>query len=202
MTHKEKFIPPAARQAAATLLNRRQFLARLAGLSALALVPLPLSALPAETDAFLKRNPQLFNQQQWRLVNVVLETLFPSEEDSPGAADIHAAPYLQWVLSDKKVDPQLTSFIRNGFGWLEEEAQERHKTSFLKMNSPQREAFLHEIETANWGESWLSVLLLYTFEALLSDPIYGGNPDGIGWQWLEHHPGYPRPNKNTMYGKL
>ena len=44
-------------------------------------------------------------------------------------------------------------------------------------------------DETRWGRAWLSLLLYYIFEALLSDPVYGGNPDGIGWQWLEHQPG-------------
>jgi gluconate 2-dehydrogenase gamma chain len=48
----------------------------------------------------------------------------------------------------------------------------------------------------------LSLLLYYIFEALLSDPVYGGNPGGIGWQWLEHQPGFPRPPADKIYGNL
>ena len=39
-------------------------------------------------------------------------------------------------------------------------------------------------------------------EALLTDPAYGGNPDGIGWRWLGHTPGYPRPSAATIYPRL
>jgi gluconate 2-dehydrogenase gamma chain len=37
------------------------------------------------------------------------------------------------------------------------------------------------------------MLLDYIMEALLTDPVYGGNPNSIGWQWLKHQPGFPRP---------
>ena len=50
------------------------------------------------------------------------------------------------------------------------------------------------------GENWLSTLLLYIFEALLTDPVYGGNPNGIGWKWLGHNPGLPRPTADKRYG--
>jgi gluconate 2-dehydrogenase gamma chain len=32
--------------------------------------------------------------------------------------------------------------------------------------------------------------------------VYGGNPDGIGWRWLGHVPGYPRPPADKVAGKL
>ena len=27
----------------------------------------------------------------------------------------------------------------------------------------------------------------------------GGNPNNIGWNWLGHHPGQPRPSKEINY---
>jgi gluconate 2-dehydrogenase gamma chain len=39
-------------------------------------------------------------------------------------------------------------------------------------------------------------------EALLTDPAYGGNPGGIGWRWLQHVPGYPRPPMDKIYPEL
>jgi len=45
-------------------------------------------------------------------------------------------------------------------------------------------------------------LLTYLLEALLADPVYAGNPNGIGWKWLQHQPGFPRPTKNKKYFKL
>jgi len=42
-------------------------------------------------------------------------------------------------------------------------------------------------------------VLGYIFEALLVDPVYGGNPNGIGWKWLEHQPGLPRPTADKRY---
>ena len=49
---------------------------------------------------------------------------------------------------------------------------------------------------------WLSTLITYTLEALLSDPLYGGNTNGIGWKWLGHDPGNPRPSADKIYGRL
>ena len=61
---------------------------------------------------------------------------------------------------------------------------------------------MRQIEQSRAGRNWLSLLLTYVLEALLADPVYGGNPDGIGWQWLEHQPGYPRPPADKSWYKL
>jgi len=46
------------------------------------------------------------------------------------------------------------------------------------------------------------MLLTYILEALLTDPVYGGNPNGIGWTWLQHQPGFPTPTEDKKYYKL
>ena len=51
----------------------------------------------------------------------------------------------------------------------------------------------------SWGRSWISVMLLHIFEALLSDPIYSGNSDEKGWKWLNYSPGNPRPFEGKAY---
>ena len=42
----------------------------------------------------------------------------------------------------------------------------------------------------------------YLFEAMLSPPSYGGNPNGIGWHWLEHQAGFPLPQAGKRYYEL
>ena len=37
---------------------------------------------------------------------------------------------------------------------------------------------------------------------MLAPPIYGGNPNGIGWQWLKHKPGFPLPEQGKRYYEL
>ena len=37
---------------------------------------------------------------------------------------------------------------------------------------------------------------------MLTPPSYGGNPNGIGWQWLEHQAGFPLPPAGKRYYEL
>ncbi|MEE8342688.1 MAG: gluconate 2-dehydrogenase subunit 3 family protein, partial [Gammaproteobacteria bacterium] len=73
---------------------------------------------------------------------------------------------------------------------------------FTALNEQERETVLREIEQSRAGRNWLSTLLTYLLEALLADPVYGGNPNGIGWQWLEHQPGYPLPPKDKAWHRI
>ena len=135
-----------------------------------------------------------------RILKEVLRHLFPATQNAPGADDINALIYLQVVLLDPQLDPRDQNFIINGIQWLEEECQKLFALSFPELKTEQKEQLLREIEKEGWGERWLSYLLKYIFESLLTDPLYGGKPDGVGWKWLGHVPGYPRPNQENRYG--
>lgn len=148
------------------------------------------------------RNPQILSEKEWLILLAVQDILFPSEPGAPGAKDLNAAGYVQWVISDQELDPEETEFLKNGLTWIDEEAVDRWDKPFLELESDEREKLLRHAETHSWGESWLSVMLMYIFEALLSDPLYGANPDGVGWKWLDYNPGLPRPVINKMYGNF
>lgn len=143
---------------------------------------------------------QPFSKSQKVVFHAFHEHLFPITEDSPGAPDINSFEYLQLVLTDPEIDEDNKNLIINGEPWLEEECQSNFGKSFVDLSSTEKDVILKSIEDTNWGYRWISLNLIYIFEALLSDPIYGGNPNEIGWKWLEHSPGFPRPNKDQMYG--
>ena len=78
----------------------------------------------------------------------------------------------------------------------------KYRRGFTQLNNNEREQLLRLIAGSEAGENWLSTLLLYIFEALLSDPVYGGNTGEAGWQWLAHTPGFPRPLVNKTFVQL
>lgn len=153
--------------------------------------------IPEMLQHFPDTNPLSKNQEE--TLKAVQRHLFPATETAPGADEINALAYLQLVLLDPALDPRDQEFLVNGIGWLEEECQKVFSAAFTGLEYQQKEQILREIEKSNWGERWLSNLLKYIFEALLTDPLYGGNPDNIGWKWLSHTPGIPRPSKANRY---
>ena len=177
-------------------IDRRTFLARLSALTAVTLLP---ACTGNQNDA---RDAQVFTQDEWERLQIAQEHLFPHTDDGPGAADVKAAAYLQNVLLDPNGDAEEQDYLKKGLTWLEEEAQEVLGRSFVGLNADEREQVLRSMAGHDWGERWIALILLYIFEALSADPLYGGNPDGIGWAWLDHNPGYPRPTADKIYGKL
>jgi gluconate 2-dehydrogenase gamma chain len=178
-------------------IDRRTFLTRLAAISTI--IVLPACNGEIESD---NRNPDVLTRKEWDILKTAQIHMFPKTEDAPGSDEINATVYLQAVLADRNGDQEERDFIKSGITWVEEEAEETEQRSFLSLDEDGRERVLRSMETHGWGERWLSLILVYIFEALLSDPLYGGNPDGVGWAWLEHYPGVPQPTKDKIYGRL
>lgn len=175
--------------ARAILIDRRRFLAAAAGGSVALLFGLGHAGDAAGHDP-------------WPVLDAVTRHLLPSEPDSPGAAEIHAIGYLRFVAEDPWIEQQERDFLLDGTRWLDELAQTRHGGAFRTLDDAQRESLLRQITATPAGENWLSTLISYLFEALLSAPAYGGNPGGIGWRWLEYVPGFPLPDADTRYPQL
>ena len=171
------------------LISRRRFLTAAAG-GSVALLFGPARFAHAES-----RDP-------WVTLEAVLEHMLPSEADSPGAAEIHALDYLRFVVNDARIDPQEREFIVQGSGWLDELARESHGEDFPALGFDDKEGLLRRITASAAGENWVSTLLSYLLEALLSAPAYGGNTDKLGWRWLQYTPGFPLPGPGTRYPEL
>jgi len=187
------------KKVSASTIDRRKFLTLGALLGIGASLPLHSCLLDDRPKVSAKRDPNLLSEKEWNTLISVQEVLFPHEENAPGAVDINAAGYFQWVLADPMLDPAEIRFKKNGLTWVEEESEELYNSLFPKLSEKKKEATMESISKNSWGKSWISVMLLHIFEALLSDPIYGGNTDEKGWKWLGYTPGIPRPIKGKIY---
>lgn len=129
----------------------------------------------------------------WKTIASLHDYLLPSEEDSPGAKEIFSAEYFYFVLNQPDIDPDELLFLIRGTKHLSDLSMRENKKPFFSLNSEEKEKTLRKMETTGDGYYWLRSMLHYLLEALLGDPVYGGNPQGIGWRWLEIKPGFPRP---------
>jgi hypothetical protein len=121
--------------------------------------------------------------------------LFPQNSFVPSKNDINAYAYLNFILNHSYVTDDTKKFIQNGARWLNEESVLKYKKVYTALYDFQRQKILKEISKTAWGESWLETIMSYFFEAMLGDPIYGGNRAQSGWKWLNHKSGLPRPTK-------
>ena len=121
-----------------------------------------------------------------------------------------AAPGLCTMIGEVLENRSVTYSVRENHQCYEgliatgvcELSRDEYRRCFVELDELQRESVLRIIEQSEAGRNWLSLLLTYLLEALLADPVYGGNPDGLGWKWLEHQPGYPTPPQDKSWYKL
>ncbi|MFK5894882.1 MAG: gluconate 2-dehydrogenase subunit 3 family protein [Pseudomonadota bacterium] len=141
------------------------------------------------------------SRRQWKTIIAVQDHLFPSNIKSaaPGAKDVNAKAYFYAVLSDADRDDEDRKLVKNGLIELQDICWKNHQKLFVNLTLKQREKSLRILEQTANGTPWIMTVLGYVFEALLVDPVYGGNPDGIGWKWLDHQAGLPRPPTDKRY---
>lgn len=175
-----------------TLISRREFISILASIAAIH----PTSSL---AEDLLKQAAPV--NEPWLTLSAVQQHLFP-KDTSLGALDIQALDYLRLATDTPDFDKDEKKLIHNGVGWLNDLSKQTYSKKFTQLENQEKEKILRRIEGSRAGERWLSKILTYLLEALLTDPIYGGNPDGIVWKWLQHQPGFPRPTKNKKYYQL
>jgi len=178
---------------------RRGFLKASGLVAASLLLPACDNNSPNIEQSITKKSNDLLSQAPWQTFSAVQNQLFPKDDDSPGAEDINATMYLKSVLEVPGIDGADKKFLRDGVGWINDIAMQMTNKAFHELSANKKEEVLQRIATSSAGENWLSLLLLYIFEALLTAPVYGGNPEGIGWQWLEHKAGFPLPTKDKRY---
>ena len=210
MALKPKEIPPKSAAGIqqtyvgplASGLNRRAFLKTASALTLLAGLPACKPKAPDEAKVAEPNidSSSLFNPAEIASLDAVYLQLFPADGNGPSAQDINMLEYLQWALSDSQnIEDGDPTFIKKGIGWLEQLAEQTQGEKFVKLAGDTQDKLLKQIAQSNAGENWLSLLLYYLTEALLLDPVYGGNPNGIGWQWLEHQSGFPAPVVGKTY---
>jgi len=199
---KPEFVSPLA-----SGLNRRAFLRQtsasilIAGIAACKPnIPSSSETENKELDTTISSNKFVFDDHQKQSLVAVQMQLFPDDGDGPSAIDINGLAYLEWALTDPgNINDGDGEFVIKGIGWLDGLSEQTQGDRFIKLSSEQQDKVLKQISGSSTGENWMSLLLYYLMEALLLDPYYGGNPDGIGWKWLNHQPGFPAPDEETSY---
>ena len=122
------------------------------------------------------------------------EDLFPDIDAQLNTRNINARAYLTYILHHPRVLDEEKHFIKKGVVWLDEESRDLFGKEYVELSILKRQKVLASIAKTQWGESFIETILTYLFEALLGDPVYGINKDEVGWKWVHHTPGLPRPS--------
>jgi len=193
-THSKEYIDLTEQD---WLVSRKAFVKTIV-LSGIALqLPWLQSCANLDDEDFGDTSP--LTSHQFKTVREVQNTLFPPDGNGPGALEINSDKYLLWVLRDHLLDPDENTYIIKRIDQFNTACKEKYSASFFQLTSLQKMEFISLTSEEEWGKKWLSRLLTLIFEALLLDPVYGGNANESGWKWLEHDPGRPRPSATLIY---
>jgi len=123
------------------------------------------------------------------IIQKVQQHMFPKDTQLPSADSFGATQFLIGTLSHHTFDRDIRKFVIKGAKKL----QDRESGRFMTYNHIETEEALRSYEESSYGSSWLSCIMVLSLEALLSDPIYGGNKREAGWKALSTRGGDPRP---------
>jgi gluconate 2-dehydrogenase gamma chain len=158
-----------------------------------------LTSCSESEDIF--KNTAPLSKDQFITLRSLLDTLFPDDGNGPSALQVNADRYILWVLNDSLLDPAENQYIIDKLDVFAEKCKETTGSVFEKLSQEEKHIYVQSV-IDDWGETWVSRLLTLIFEALLTDPMYGGNPDRTGWKWLNHDPGVPRPILVNSYPEI
>jgi gluconate 2-dehydrogenase gamma chain len=179
--------------------SRRNMLKSAAG--ATAIVATPIFAFNSLTNNELAFQSAL-KKLDWQTLNAVFDHIFPVSDLGPSAKDIQATYYLYQLVHDQPTEQDEIDFIYRGVGWLNSYTQSKQTMNFIDLSLEEKETTLRAISRSSAGKNWLNMMILNLYEAMLSPPAYGGNPDGIGWKWIDHKAGFPLPQSGKRYYEL
>ncbi|NOQ71669.1 MAG: hypothetical protein GQ574_06695 [Crocinitomix sp.] len=195
---RKKTIPSTFQNIEKWETNRRTFLRG-------ALIAGALTQITAFTSCSkqLREGNEILTAEQSTILFDVLNIFFPDDGNGPSIEEINAFGYIMWVLQDtlnRKTSEN--DYIIEGIDWANETAEEIYFTPFVELDQKQKEALVGKFTELNWGKNWSSVLITLICEAVLLDPLYGGNTNEVGWEWLNHTPGFPRPTEELRYERI
>ncbi len=163
--------------------------------------------IPARRRAIEPTRPgdplRFFTPAMFATLSAVVDRLLPSGgPDSPGARDANTAAYFDALLATDEMPQKVKDRVRRGLGNCDSLAQRHFRArSFSQLSSARRDAVLRGIERKREGVHWLRNMIELTLECFFGDPVHGGNPGEIGWRWIDHRPGTPRPVKANWQPK-
>jgi len=180
-----------------TKFSRRKLLKSAAGMTAM--TAMPTMALGINEQ---KQTATIVQTDPWLTIDAVFDHLLPKSTNGPSAKELRVLTYLYNVVHQQPTEQNEIDFIFKGVGWLNGFTKKQLDKNFVALTQAEKETMLRGISRSTAGENWLNNLLGYIFEAMLSPPVYGGNPEGIGWEWLDHQAGFPLPKAGQRYYEL
>jgi gluconate 2-dehydrogenase gamma chain len=173
----------------ATAFSRREVLRRLsmAGAAALALPEFD-RVLAFQREALKAATPAgVLGASDAATLAAVCARIIPTDESGPGAAEAHAAVYIDralggWLAPSREV-------YGTGLAAIDAAARARGHQRFVDLAPAEQDAVLATVD----GTPFFSLVRAHTIQGTFCDPAYGGNANFVGWDLI----GYPGVRLNV-----
>ncbi|MGA9854382.1 MAG: gluconate 2-dehydrogenase subunit 3 family protein [Gammaproteobacteria bacterium] len=192
--------------------QRRLFLK--AALSAVPLGALFAAGLTASAESPAPEySPTYFTSPEWMFINAAVDRLIPSNEDGPGALDLHVPEFIdrqmetdyghggRWYLqgpfhpeADATLGYQLKysprDLYRAAIADVNAWCQRAHGKEFADLQPQMRDDVLVQLEKGEIdlpnvkASEFFNQLLANTMEGYFADPMYGGNRQMGSWKMI------------------
>lgn len=144
----------------------------------------------------------ILSEDEMKSLYIIQNILVPNDGNGPSAGMVNAHDYFIWMLNDDKLIASEKEYFITKLQDLINLSKEKFGNSINTLSKKDQELFISNNIESGWTQTFLSRMITVIFEAMLLDPIYGGNPDEIGWDWLEHIGGSPRATAQTKYPEI
>ena len=166
--------------------SRRELLTRL-GLAGAGVLALPeLSrVLSFRQQALAQTN--VLSQAESATLAAICARIIPTDDTGPGAAEAHAATYIErslggWLASSRET-------YTAGLAAIDEAARANGGRRFVELAAAQQDRVLAAMEQT----PFFALVRTHTIQGTFCDPAYGGNQNFVGWDLI----GYPGVRLNV-----
>lgn len=117
------------------------------------------------------------------ILEAVVARLIPTDANGPGAAEAHAATYIDRALAGALASSRQA--YAEGLAAIDDLAQSTKGSPFAKLSAQDQDAILSSVEKES--PVFFNLVRAHTIQGTFCDPYYGGNASFAGWDLI----GYP-----------
>ncbi|MEL6339191.1 MAG: gluconate 2-dehydrogenase subunit 3 family protein [Myxococcota bacterium] len=145
---------------------------------------------PRGSDLVLTRD-EVLGQQHMVTLSSVVDRIYPSDGDEPGALDVGAFDYIMEQLRRRDMQSarrilmrgaaqanRLAVRVGNGLFSMVSEEQRDEVVASMLAGEGARGSFV--------PQEFVQFMVALTLEGMFAHPVYGGNLDGRGWTLIDY----------------
>jgi gluconate 2-dehydrogenase gamma chain len=127
---------------------------------------------------------------QRSMLEAATSRILPTDQD-PGAKEANVIEFIDRELARPEY-ALLKSNVLAGVVALRNTSIKKSGKLFTELSADEQDEVLREVEALGpQGKDFIRILIELSLEGFLGDPLYGGNVQGVGWQFIGYGPGNP-----------